>query len=111
MQKRSVFPFLFIGIGTVLILFAIYFSSNPRTASQTPQPLTSEEETFPEIPRVTLEDAFTAFQGGSAVFIDVRDADSYTNSHIPGAQSFPLAQLEEQLKELDTNAWIITYCT
>jgi len=76
-EKRPVLPLLIIGIGTVLILSAIYINTNLRTVSQAPQPLTSEEETFPEIPRVTLKDAFTAFQGGSAVFIDVRDADSY----------------------------------
>lgn len=111
MKKRPVLPLLLIGIGTVLFLSAIYISTNLRTVSQAPQPLTSEEETFPEIPRVTLKDAFTAFQDGSAVFIDVRDADSYTNSHIPGAQSFPLAQLQEQLKKLGTETWIITYCT
>ena len=95
----------------MLFLSAIYISTNLRTVSQAPQPLTSEEETFPEIPRVTLKDAFTAFQDGSAVFIDVRDADSYTNSHIPGAQSVPLAQLQEQLIKLGTETWIITYCT
>ncbi|OJX40292.1 MAG: hypothetical protein BGO78_15100 [Chloroflexi bacterium 44-23] len=111
MKKRPVLPLLLIGIGTVLFLTAIYISTDLRTVPQAPQPLTSEEETFPEIPRVNPKEAFTAFQDGSAVFIDVRDADSYTNSHIPGAQSFPLAQLEEKLKKLSTETWIITYCT
>jgi 3-mercaptopyruvate sulfurtransferase SseA len=95
----------------VLFLSSVYISTNLRTIAQAPQPLTSEEETFPEIPRVTLKDAFTAFQDGSAVFIDVRDADSYTNSHIPGAKSLPLTQLEDKLKKLGTETWIITYCT
>ena len=111
MKKRPVLPLLLIGIGTVLFLAAIYISTNLRTIPQAPQPLTSEEETFSEIPRVTLKDAFTAFQNGSAVFIDVRDGDSYTNSHIPGAKSFPLDQLEGQLKKLGIETWIITYCT
>lgn len=111
MKKRSVLSLLLIGIGTVLFLSAIYISTNFITVSQATQPLTSEEETFPEIPRITLKDAFTAFQGGSAVFIDVRDADSYTNSHITGAQSFPLAQLEAHRIKLSTETWIITYCT
>ena len=110
-KKQSVLPLLFIGIGTVLFLSAIYISTNLRTESQTSQLLTSEEETFSEIPRVTIKDAFTAFQDGSAVFIDVRDAESYASSHIPGAKSFPLAQLDVQLKKLNTETWIITYCT
>jgi len=111
MKKRSILPFLLFGVGAMLILFALFFSTKPKAEIQAPQTLISEEENFPEIQRVTTEDALIAFQGGSAVFIDVRDTDSYNNSHIPGAQSFPLAQLEEQLRILDTDTWIITYCT
>jgi len=111
MKKRPVLPLLLVGIGTVFFLSAISISTNLRNVSQAPQLLTSEEETFSEIPRVTLKDAFTAFQDGAAVFIDVRDVDSYTNSHIPGANSLPLTQLEDKLKKLGTETWIITYCT
>ena len=64
-----------------------------------------------KIPRVTLEIAKQAFDGKTAVFVDVRDAESYAAGHIPGALSIPLANLQNQLNELKTSDWIITYCT
>ena len=70
-----------------------------------------EEETYPEIERVTLEDAKAAFDIGVAVFVDVRSADAHAMSRIPGALSIPLAELESRINQLDPNQWIITYCT
>ena len=66
---------------------------------------------FPEIDRVGLEAARAAQADGSAVIVDVRDPSSYAASHIPGAVSLPLAELDQRLGELDPQAWIITYCT
>jgi rhodanese-related sulfurtransferase len=45
------------------------------------------------------------------VFVDVRSAGSYAASHIPGALSIPLGELDARLDELDPAARIITYCT
>ena len=60
---------------------------------------------------MSLGNAKAAYDLKQATFVDVRDADSYANAHIAGALSIPLADLESRLKELDPNAWIITYCT
>jgi 3-mercaptopyruvate sulfurtransferase SseA len=113
MKKRSLLPILMIVLGAVIVFTAVIVSLQPRAQAQTPtpQPLVSEEESFPEVPRVSLEEALSANKSGSAVFIDVRDRSAYEAEHIPGSLSFPLAQLDSQLKELDPNAWIITYCT
>jgi 3-mercaptopyruvate sulfurtransferase SseA len=69
------------------------------------------ENPYLEVPRVTLEEAKTAFDSGAAVFVDVRSAASYEASHIPGALSIPLGELESRINELDPDQWIITYCT
>ncbi len=69
------------------------------------------EPTFPEIERVPLEDAKAAYAAGSAVFVDVRSSAEYDQSHIPGALSIPVNELEGRLDELDKSQWIITYCT
>jgi len=61
--------------------------------------------------RLSLENAKVAFDDGSGIFLDVRSESSYTASHIPGAVSIPLAELEPRLAELDPDQWIITYCT
>ena len=111
MKQRSILPYLLIGFGALIVFAAIFISIQPRFATPTPQPLVSEEESFPEIPRVSVKEAFSAHKGGSALFIDVRDSSAYAEVHISGSLSFPLAQLESQVKELNPNAWIIPYCT
>ena len=111
MKKRSFLPVLLIVLGAVIVFTAVIVSLQPRAQTPTSQPLVSEEESFPEIPRVSLEEALSAHQAGSAIFIDIRDSSAYEEAHIPGSLSFPLAQLERKLKELDPNSWIITYCT
>ncbi|MBI5563743.1 MAG: hypothetical protein HY870_02535 [Chloroflexi bacterium] len=108
---------LIITVGTLLILSAIPASTPTATAPSALQtapqaaPTASAEIPYPEIVRVSLGDAKAAYDLKQAVYLDVRDADSYANSHIPGAVSIPLNNLEARLKDLDPNAWILTYCT
>jgi len=66
---------------------------------------------YPEITSVALTDAFKALNSSSAIFLDVRDADSYAASHIPGSINIPQDQLLLRLNELSPSRWIITYCT
>lgn len=105
---------LIIIVGTLLILSAIPASGPAAPAPGAPQTAattTPAERPYPEIVRVSLGDAKAAYELKQAVYLDVRDADSYANSRIPGAISIPLNDLETRLKELDPNAWILTYCT
>ncbi len=113
---------LIITVGTLLILSAVPAGtpatpapSVPRTAPQAsaPQaaPTAPAELPYPEIVRVNLGDSKAAYELKQAVYLDVRDADSFANSHIPGAVSIPLNDLEARIKELDPQAWILTYCT
>jgi hypothetical protein len=69
----------------------------------------SAERSYPEIPRVEVDDARAAHDSGEAVFVDVRDADSYRAGHIPGAVSIPLPEVEGRLAELEPSAWYIPY--
>jgi hypothetical protein len=112
-RTGSYLPILVIGAGLVTLSLALLLGirrSGPSTMS-TPLPSLSEEETFPEIPRVPLDEAKDAFDAQSAVFVDVRDSDLYVASHIPDALSVPLADLAGRLTELSPSDWIITYCT
>jgi rhodanese-related sulfurtransferase len=70
-------------------------------------------QTEAEVPRVPLDDAVAAIQSGEAVVVDVRGAQAYQASHIPGALSIPLADIETNPSgiNLDKDKWIITYCT
>jgi rhodanese-related sulfurtransferase len=69
--------------------------------------------TEPDVPRVSVEEAKAAFDSGSAVLVDVRHPNDYESSHIAGAISIPLLQIERDLASLTLNKEqrIITYCT
>jgi 3-mercaptopyruvate sulfurtransferase SseA len=79
----------------------------PAASAPAVEPQVSEADA----PRISLEEAKAAFDGGAAVFMDVRSEAAYADGHIPGALSIPLAELESRLDELDPGQWIITYCT
>ena len=66
-----------------------------------------------QVKRVSLEDAKTAFDNGTAIFVDVRSEQAFAQSHIPGAINIQLGEFETNPTELDipTDHWIITYCT
>jgi hypothetical protein len=76
-----------------------------------------EEPSLPateaDVPRVSLEQALTAYSAGAATFVDVRAPGSYEISHIPGAINIPLAVFETDIANVDLQKddWIITYCT
>ena len=65
------------------------------------------------VPRVSVEQAKAAFDSGAAIIVDVRSAEAYAASHIPGAISIQLEEFDTNPTglALDKDQWIITYCT
>jgi len=61
--------------------------------------------------RDSLTNAKKAFDDGAALFIDVRSTGEFTASHIPGAISIPLGEIEGNEPVVDKGALIYTYCT
>ena len=110
------FPFVFMIVGGILLIIALIWVGMNNLQGGA---LSSELQTnpargeiiLPEIQRVSLEDAYTAFNDESAVFLDVRSAEAYQAEHISGALSLPEVDLQERYLELDKSRWIITYCT
>ena len=66
-----------------------------------------------DVPRISVEAAKEAFDRGLAIIVDVRHPNNFQESHIEGAISVPLLQIERDLTSLtlDREQWIITYCT
>ena len=95
---------LLLGAGLLLVTAAC--GPAPQSA---PAPFV--EDTYSEITRISLEDARAALDAGSAIFLDVRPAESYQAGHVAGAINIPLAELEARIGELQGQEWIITYCT
>ncbi len=105
------FALLLLGAGFLLIALAVFLvMSQSPSASTTPAAL-SDEEADALVPRVSLNEAKTALDSGSAIFLDVRSAEAYQSEHIAGAINIPLAELVSRSAELNPNQWIITYCT
>jgi 3-mercaptopyruvate sulfurtransferase SseA len=109
---------LLVLLGVILLLIvAFFFIKNEilyrqRMAEPFPNiPTAAEEQTYPEIPRVSLSDAKAAYDNNAAIFVDVRPAASYQAGHIKGALNIPESELSYRLSELPKNRWIITYCT
>ena len=80
------------------------------TSASTPNNVPLSEA---QVERIPVEAALAALQSGAAVIVDVRSAEAYAQSHIKGAISIPLAEIENNPTglKLDKQQWIITYCT
>lgn len=109
-RRRSRLPYILMSVGVILVVVAAGALILSRPSSpDLQQPLTQASIPFPEIPRVSLVDAKAALDSGSAVFLDVRDARSYSQGHIPGALSILEMELPVRMDELDPDDWIIPY--
>jgi 3-mercaptopyruvate sulfurtransferase SseA len=101
---------LALGGGLLLIAVAVLLGTQGSSTVSSPE-TAHEEETYPEVARVSLEEAKNALDAGIAIIVDVRAAEAYQAAHVAGSINIPLAELETRLGELDRNEWIITYCT
>jgi len=107
-NRKNPYPWMLIGGGVLLILAGLVWVvlNQPPAPIKTPTP-----DSVEQVKRVLLEDAKAAYDAGTAVFLDVRDSDSYNVSHIPGALLIQVSDLTNRLSELKPSSWIITYCT
>ena len=110
-KKNNPIPFLFLIGGGLLLIVAAFMLANQIPTAAPPSDIAVEEEIYPEIPRVSIDETKAALDSGSALVVDVRSAEAYQGSHISGAINIPLEELEARLGELNKDEWIITYCT
>lgn len=80
-------------------------------AAQSAPAANAADVPYPEVARVSVDEAHIRLMQGTAVAVDVRDRDSYTAMHIPGALLIPLDEVEARMGELPRDAEILTYCT
>ena len=77
----------------------------------TAQALNTSSIPYPDVPRVSLEEAQNKMALGQAVLVDVRSKASYDNSHAAGAISIPEEEMGARVDELPQDKDIILYCT
>ena len=82
--------------------------SAPVPAAQTPPAVQGDRS---EVGRIAVEDLRAKFGRGEVTIIDVRDAASFAQAHIPGALNIPMASIEAQLDRIPKDKPIVTYCT
>ncbi len=109
-KKNNLIPLVALVGGGLLLIAAAFMLANQNAATAIPEAAFAEE-IYPEIQRVSIDEAKAALDSNSAVFVDVRSAEAYQASHISGAINIPIEELELRLNELDKAQWIITYCT
>jgi len=109
--KNRMVPLLMIVLGAILLLGGggWYLSQVIQRPDTPPTDAVVQEDNYQDIARISLVDAKTAYDSGDAIFLDVRDAQSYALRHIPGARSIPLTELPNRTGELNPDDWIITY--
>ena len=59
---------------------------------------------------VSRLDLLERMQAGLVTVLDVRPADEFAASHLPGALNIPLSELEARLPELDPSNEVVAYC-
>ena len=98
--------------GALIVVPLLTSTANPIESAPIPTALNIDQSVpYPTVPRVSLGEARAAYESKQAVFVDVRSAEQYAHSHISGAKSIPLNELESRVNELNKEQSIITYCT
>ena len=119
MKRQKLFSVL---AGLIILLAACAPAAQTQPSPASTAPVTIEPsptlaggvpQTEAEVPRVSVEDANAAVQSGEAIVVDVRSVQAFQASHIAGALSVPLVDIETNPAGvgLDKEQWIITYCT
>jgi rhodanese-related sulfurtransferase len=70
-----------------------------------------EDDIYSPKLRIAWDDFKKLYDAQNVVVVDVRDEGSFQISHIPGARSIPLAEVEKRIPELKKlKKPIVTYC-
>lgn len=96
-----------LGIVAGLAIVAAGFALKSYTPVSTYESVSAE----PSFRRVAADELRAQFDRGEVTIIDVREADQYADSHIPGALQIPLARIEGEISYLPKGKPIVTYCT
>ena len=109
---------IIVGMVLVIVILGIVFSlgswrSSPvdSAANPTALPLSTRTIPYPEVPRISVQQAQEQLAQGEILMVDVRSKASYDRQHIEGALSLPEDQIESRLDELDREKTIVLYCT
>lgn len=106
---------MWIAIGGIALLTALLLAlllTRPAIApSAAGVPEATRGIPNPEVGRIPLAEARNRLDQPGVIFVDVRSAQEFAESHITGAVNIPLPEIPTRMNELPQTAEIITYCT
>jgi 3-mercaptopyruvate sulfurtransferase SseA len=74
--------------------------------------IAQQDESPDQLPRITLAQFKKLVDANAIVVLDVRDALTYADGHIPGSLSVPLDEIQKALPKLRAlTKPIVTYCS
>lgn len=99
-----------LGDERVLALMAALFDVGKRNLAEADRILRDYFTARDSMEPVSRKELLQRTQDGLVTVLDVRPADEFTASHLPGAVNIPLKDLEARLAELDPSQEIVAYC-
>lgn len=63
-----------------------------------------------EVKEISVTESLVSLKEEKAVFLDIRDSNSFDQGHIPGAINLNDGNIESFLKSADKNKTTIVYC-
>ena len=111
----SPLPVLILIAGVLLLVGGslVYLFNRPEAAPaavHTPAAVESDIP-YPEVVRISIEEAKAQLEAGTAVLLDVRPFEDYQTLHAANAISIPLDELPGRTGELPQDTAILIYCT
>ena len=68
-------------------------------------------DTEAKVPRISIQDAKTAVDNGSAIIVDARPEGAFNAQHITGSINIPLGATPDKFATLPQGKKIIIYCS
>jgi len=109
---RRVYAFLSIALLGLSVLAGCNSAENKNSSAgpivpQTPPKVAPTDG----IRRITVQETRDLLAKNQAVVIDVRNQESFNQSHIQGAKLIPVADTLKHIDELPKDKLIVTYCS
>lgn len=86
-------------------------AQSPVGTNATAQARAANPLPYPDVPRISVTEAWEGMQAGQVLLVDVRSQQSYNTLHAEGAVSVPEAEISARLEELPRDQNIVLYCT
>jgi hypothetical protein len=103
---------LLLALGAVALFLLNDSQESASTAVTVPTAAVANQDIpYPDVARVSPEQAHISAMAGDAVIVDVRGQEFYDQGHARAAVSIPLEDLPARLGELPKDKAILLYCT